>query len=100
MSTLLFSPTTQGMQNLKREGFVMDVVPPYSIDNPKVYHSGDVMYDNSIHFSSLSDKDSTLLQQLELDSEFILTTIHRNNNTDNPIKLSNFVGLETSCLEK
>lgn len=88
MSSLLFSPTAQGVQNLKREGFAIGVVPPYTIDNPKVYHSGDVMYDNSIHFSSLSDKDSTILEQLELDSGFILTTIHRNNNTDNPDRLN------------
>jgi UDP-GlcNAc3NAcA epimerase len=88
MSTLLFSPTKQGVQNLKREGFTIDIVPPYTIDNPKVYHCGDVMYDNSIYFSSVSDRDSTLLQQLELDSEFILATIHRNNNTDKPNRLN------------
>ncbi|NOQ72060.1 MAG: UDP-N-acetylglucosamine 2-epimerase (non-hydrolyzing) [Crocinitomix sp.] len=88
LSTLLFSPTKQGVKNLKREGFAIDSVPPYTIDNPKVYHSGDVMYDNSIHFSAISDRDSTLLNQLELDSEFILATIHRNNNTDNPDRLN------------
>ena len=33
-STLLFSPTLAGVENLKREGFPMNNDGPYTIDNP------------------------------------------------------------------
>ncbi|PIY02415.1 MAG: UDP-N-acetylglucosamine 2-epimerase (non-hydrolyzing), partial [Bacteroidetes bacterium CG_4_10_14_3_um_filter_31_20] len=45
-STLLFSPTETGIKNLVREGFKIDAKMPYNIDNPGVFHCGDVMYDN------------------------------------------------------
>ena len=51
LSTLLFSPTKTGVNNLSKEGFKLNSKPPYSINNPKVYHCGDVMYDNSIYFT-------------------------------------------------
>jgi UDP-GlcNAc3NAcA epimerase len=42
-STLLFSPTQAGVENLQREGFALNNEPPYTIDNPKVYHCGDII---------------------------------------------------------
>jgi UDP-GlcNAc3NAcA epimerase len=89
ISTLLFSPTAAGFKNLIREGFNPDSMAPYTADNPKIYHSGDVMYDNSIYFSKLADAKITLLGELELlDKPYLLTTIHRNNNTDEPARLN------------
>jgi len=87
MSTLLFSPTTQGSENLAKEGFDLNNTAPYSIDNPKVYHCGDIMFDNSKHFSEVSDAQSTLIEELGLE-DFVLSTIHRNNNTDDPVRLN------------
>ncbi|MBL7898496.1 MAG: UDP-N-acetylglucosamine 2-epimerase (non-hydrolyzing), partial [Crocinitomicaceae bacterium] len=87
MSTLLFSPTRQGVENLKKEGFNLNAVSPYSIDNPKVYHCGDIMFDNSLYFSDLADK-KTILKELNLTPGFILATIHRNANTDDAGRLS------------
>jgi UDP-GlcNAc3NAcA epimerase len=87
MSTLLFSPTTQGVANLEREGFNLAAEPAYSINNPGVYHCGDIMYDNSLYFSGLAAQ-KTILHDLSLEGPFILSTIHRNNNTDDPIRLS------------
>ncbi|MBI3133252.1 MAG: UDP-N-acetylglucosamine 2-epimerase (non-hydrolyzing) [Bacteroidetes bacterium] len=87
MSTLLFSPTRQGIENLKREGFNPENKPPYTIDNPHVYHCGDIMYDNSLYFSELASGRS-ILKELDLKPGFILSTIHRNNNTDDPVRLS------------
>ncbi|OIQ36771.1 MAG: UDP-N-acetylglucosamine 2-epimerase [Crocinitomix sp. MedPE-SWsnd] len=87
MSTLLFSPTSQGSENLAKEGFDLNNSAPYSIDNPKVYHCGDIMFDNSKHFSEISDVQSTLIKDLGL-GNFILSTIHRNNNTDDPVRLN------------
>ena len=87
-STLLFSPTSAGVENLKREGFPMNNEPPYTIDNPKVYHCGDIMFDNSLYFSELADKKTDILSRLDLIGKpFILATIHRDNNTDQPERL-------------
>ncbi|MBL7889070.1 MAG: UDP-N-acetylglucosamine 2-epimerase (non-hydrolyzing) [Bacteroidia bacterium] len=88
VSTLLFSPTKAGYQNLIKEGFKENNTAPYSIDNPKIYHCGDVMFDNSLYFSEIAEKKSGILDQLELTkNDFALATIHRNNNTDEPERL-------------
>ena len=88
-STLLFSPTLAGYENLKREGFPMDNDGPYTIDNPKVYHCGDIMYDNSLYFSSIASQKTDIIQRLGLEGKpFVLATIHRNANTDDPERLT------------
>lgn len=89
VSTLLFTPTKTGFDNLIKEGFKTENVAPYHIDNPKVYHSGDVMYDNSLHFMEIANKKDTILSKHKLEkNNFILATIHRNNNTDEPERLT------------
>ncbi|MBI2258208.1 MAG: UDP-N-acetylglucosamine 2-epimerase (non-hydrolyzing) [Flavobacteriia bacterium] len=83
VSTLLFCPTQTAVENLKKEGFDLNIKYPSNIDNPSVYHCGDIMYDNSMFFSQKAMEQSSILQKLQLNSdEFILATIHRNNNTD------------------
>ena len=83
MSSLLFSPTKAGMENLAKEGFDLTPTKQASIDHPNVYHCGDVMYDNSLFFSELSDVKSDILAKNELSPEgYILCTIHRDTNTD------------------
>jgi len=83
-STLLFAPTNAAFKNLIREGFKPENSPPFSIDNPKIYLTGDIMYDNSLFFAELAEKKkSVLLERLNLEKEkFILATIHREANTD------------------
>ena len=89
VSTLLFSPTKAGFDNLVKEGFKKKAVPPYSFDNPKIYHCGDVMFDNTLYFSSLAEQKSTILKDNNLEEgKFLLVTIHRNNNTDEPNRLN------------
>jgi UDP-GlcNAc3NAcA epimerase len=84
MSTLLFTPTSTGIENLKREGFNLSIHEKATINSPHVYHCGDVMYDNSLYFSEKSDELSTILSSVNLEAnKFILTTIHRDSNTDN-----------------
>ncbi len=88
-STLLFSPTQAGVDNLLKEGFSLEQKAPYTMDNPGVFHCGDIMYDNSLYFSTLSDQKSEVLAQNGLRTgEFVLSTIHRNDNTDQPERLS------------
>ena len=89
VSTLLFSPTKAGLNNLIKEGFKENNKPPYSIDNPKVFHCGDVMFDNSIHFSLIAEETTTILKDNSLEADkYILATIHRNNNTDDVVRLN------------
>ena len=94
-STLLFSPTLAGVENLKREGFPIDEGGPSTgsgsatIDNPKVYHCGDIMYDNSLHFAGVAEEKTDIIQRLALEGKpFILATIHRDSNTDHPERLN------------
>lgn len=88
MSTLLFTPTKTGLLNLTNEGFKEQDLPA-SVDAPKVYHCGDIMYDNSLYFSTVSDEKSTVLKKQNLEQgNFILCTIHRDANTDQPEKLT------------
>jgi len=90
VSTLLFSPTNTGLSNLINEGFNLNSDGIATMDNPQIYHCGDVMYDNSIYFSELSDKQSNLINELGIEeNKFILSTVHRNDNTDNVENLQN-----------
>lgn len=89
VSTLLFSPTKTGFKNLVNEGFLSVSNKPYTANNPKIYHSGDVMYDNSLYFSKVAEAKTQVIQKNNLKKDnFILATIHRNNNTDEPERLS------------
>jgi UDP-GlcNAc3NAcA epimerase len=83
-STLLFAPTNAAFKNLMTEGFRPENGPPYTIDNPKIYFTGDIMYDNTLFFAGLAEKKKAkLLEQLSLERDnFILVTIHRDTNTD------------------
>ncbi len=88
-STLLFSPTRTGYENLIREGFQPESKAPYTIDNPRIYHCGDIMYDNCIFFSEIAKTKSDILEKLNVKPErYILGTIHRDHNTDDPEKLT------------
>lgn len=87
-STLLFTPTLTGYNNLLHEGFNPGNVPDFTGDNPGVFHCGDIMYDNSLHFAALADSQSTILERSNLQKgRYLLATIHRDNNTDIPERL-------------
>ena len=88
-STLLFTPTQAGFDNLTHEGFQTDNEGPFTIDNPKVYHCGDIMYDNSLHFSTIADQKADILKRLGLEEKpYVPATLHRDGNTDNPDRLN------------
>lgn len=88
-SSLLFVPTQAGVSNLKKEGFNLTNIPPYNIDNPGVFHCGDIMFDNLVYFSQVAEEKTNILNDLSLkDKPFILCTIHRDNNTDVPERLN------------
>jgi UDP-GlcNAc3NAcA epimerase len=102
VSTLLFSPTPTGYKNLIREGFKEGNKGPFTADNPKIVHCGDVMYDNSLYFSGIAEKKTNIIRDHQLsDGNYVLATIHRNNNTDDPVRLSAlFRALNTISIEQ
>ena len=88
-STLLFSPTQTGFNNLIKEGFKTENNPPFTADNPQIYHCGDIMFDNTLHFSKIASLKSEILNTIKVEKgKYILATIHRDNNTDSPERLS------------
>jgi UDP-GlcNAc3NAcA epimerase len=100
VSTLLFSPTRAGIENLIKEGFKNNP-PPFSIDNPGVFHCGDIMYDNSLYYTEIAEQRTKILKDHQVkENEFLLVTIHRNNNTDDPLRLNSiFSALNKISLE-
>lgn len=72
VSDLLFAPTLGAYENLLKE----DV-------KGKAFMSGDVMLDSFLHFSSRAQKP----QGVEIPQDFILCTLHRQNNVDNMERL-------------
>ena len=89
LSTLIFVPTLSGLESLWKEGFKKDNQPPFTADSAKVYHCGDIMYDNSLLLSSVAEKKSKIIQQLELNGKkFALVTMHRPSNVDDANTLS------------
>jgi UDP-GlcNAc3NAcA epimerase len=93
VSTLLFSPTMTGVQNLLREGFGEHAVPPYSPDNPAVFHCGDVMYDNCLYLAEIAENRSSILDMLGIKrGNYALATIHRDSNTDIPERIEGIFG--------
>lgn len=78
ISDLLFCPTDTAMRNLTNEGFSNRPV--------KVLQVGDVMQDAALLFSKKAAAPTGDLPQ-----EFILATLHRAENTDNPQRLAAIV---------
>jgi len=92
VSTLLFSPTHAGITNLQKEGLPVGNTAPYHIDRPGVFHSGDIMYDNSLHFRKIAEQKSDILGKIGLENkEFALATIHRPVNTDSQDRLESIL---------
>jgi UDP-GlcNAc3NAcA epimerase len=84
IASLLFVPTNSGIENLKKEGF----------DNfqCEIILNGDVMLDAALYFSGKPELVSAPVQKLLKDTpEFVLTTIHRQENTDNLLALRNII---------
>jgi len=77
VADLLFCPTQTAIENLAKENITQGV-----------HKVGDVMYDAVLQFSTLSEKRSTLLTTLDISAkEYLLATVHRPANTDNPENL-------------
>lgn len=96
LSSILFAPTQTAVDNLLREGFDESEATFANGKKRQVIKSGDVMYDNSMYFCQLlseteagQSKESRILAGYGVEAGgFALATIHRDNNTDQPERLS------------
>ena len=89
LSTILFAPTQTAVDNLGSEGFNESKTVFADGRMRRVILSGDVMYDNSMYFASKAENESGILEEHGIEkNNFILVTIHRDNNTDNPKRLN------------
>lgn len=84
ISDLLFCPTQAAVANLKREGFEQFGV--------KVFLTGDVMQDAALFYAQKSTAMNSVGQKVDLTKPFVLVTIHRAENTDQPERLAAIVG--------
>lgn len=100
-SSILFAPTETACKNLQTEGLIDSPATFKNGKGRKIVNSGDVMYDNSIYFSQFSSGKSSIINDLKLVGEdFILATIHRDNNTDYPQRLNDIVSAILYLSEK
>lgn len=89
LSSILFPPTETGLKNLKEEGFFDSKAKFKNGKSRLVVNCGDVMFDNSLYFSQLSQNRCDIMNRLGLTkNEYVLATIHRDNNTDDPKRLT------------
>lgn len=80
ISSFLFAPTDTAVKNLQNE----------SLKN--IYNVGDVMYDATLNFKELAKKKSNIVEKLGYkDKSYILTTIHRAENTNLIERLKNII---------
>jgi len=74
ISNILFCPTQSAVENLEKEGYdTLDI---------KIVKNGDVMQDGALFY-----KDLAVKPDVDLADEYILSTIHRAENTDDPERL-------------
>lgn len=79
VSTWLFAPTREAVTNLEHEG----------IGSAHIWNVGDVMYDVALHHGERASRSSGgIYERLGLtDKGYVLVTIHRAENTDDPERI-------------
>jgi len=82
ISTILFCPTLSAIVNLEREGIAHK--------NKKIFNVGDVMLDASQQFKKFSQVPKQL-NTFDFSKPFVLSTLHRAENTDDLNRLSEIV---------
>ncbi|MCP0914342.1 MULTISPECIES: non-hydrolyzing UDP-N-acetylglucosamine 2-epimerase [Legionella] len=93
LSSILFAPTDNGVQQLLREGIAAE----------QIFNVGDVMYDATLYYNEYNSQRRTMVEKLHLTPKsYCLVTIHRAENTDCPERLRNICKalLELSTLIK
>ena len=80
-SDLLLCPTQTAVNNLAREGIDLGI-----------HLVGDTMFDAVLQFAEVAQRHSAILNRLGFNAkEYLLATVHRPYNTDNPQNLSSIL---------
>jgi len=94
VADILFCPTRQAVDNLTVEGIGLNDSARSDRSEskadgyrPSVELAGDVMFDAALYYQKFSRKP-----QIDLPGEFVLSTIHRAENTDNLARLKSIFG--------
>jgi UDP-GlcNAc3NAcA epimerase len=83
LADALFVPTDLALANLRREG----------IPGSRMHQVGDVMYDAALRYGARGEQKSRVLERLGLArAGYILATVHRAENTDDPTRLQAVLG--------
>jgi UDP-N-acetylglucosamine 2-epimerase len=99
LATLLFAPTQAAMENLRREGIVAAGAEAGSINSTderatrlppqRAVLTGDIMYDALLAHRERARETSRILDELRLEpGSYVLATVHRAANTDDPARLA------------
>lgn len=90
ISDLLFTPTLTAVNNLKNENVTKGV-----------HNVGDVMYDAINLFKERAKEVSTIIEKFDLaPNSYILSTIHRAENTNSVERLTSILSALSSCGKK
>jgi UDP-GlcNAc3NAcA epimerase len=80
ISKLLFCPTDTAVRNLQSEGF--------NSFGCTISKPGDVMYDAVLYYRQKAESASSILRTEKLEqNQFVLATLHRAENTNDPVRL-------------
>jgi len=107
LSNFLFCPSETAVSNLTKEGLTNivndgtlvdkslfnDMLSALSFElSPLVVNVGDVMYDSVLFNKKLAQQKSNILQELGIErNNYLLATLHRAENTDDPTRLRNIL---------
>ena len=86
LSTWLFCPTQVAVKNLEKEGIKNNGSCKPDVDNKAVIVCGDIMYEAYLYYKEKALREvGAIIQSIE--KPFVLLTLHRAENTDNPERL-------------
>ena len=79
VANILFSPTNVATDNLLKEG----------VDAAQIHQVGDVMFDAAIYYARKLEHSDSIFDRLQVQQHnYVLATLHRAENTDNPVRLA------------
>mgnify|MGYP001575113108 CR=1 FL=1 len=83
LSSLLFCPTQNAVNNLRKEGIVKGV-----------HNVGDVMYDAVLFYSRQAENKSRIMERFNLKNKnYFLATVHRAENADTKERLKKIISI-------
>ena len=78
ISDMLFCPTEQAVKNLRTEGFEKFAC--------QIFQTGDIMYDTALFYANKAEQMPEVMAKIP-GQKYILCTVHRAENTDDPERL-------------